>query len=774
MSRVKNLINILESTEKHEFDKIVKTYLKEIYNYIRIIITDGKDDTGIDIKVFDLNGQNVQYQLTTQKSNTAQEKKQLEYKIFDDFKKAKDNNDNHGYSSNLFYFYSRTLTNKAIRDYKKIALQKFSINLEIIDAKQIAEESEEYLELQKAIYDTSGLSDFKVKDSQFTDKNKNIVYELISFGKPADLRLHIVESFVLQLLFEKTQLGFDVIVELCMDKFNAKENKVFYEKLLARLQTSKKIKLDKELSVYQLTTEEQNRIDGLLKQTELDENYFLTSITEILSKYNQADKIVEYIDHLKKIYSDNFNSDIIDVINNSSSSDLTGISRDFINYISRVLDADFSPKKLALELFTFCDENKYIQKISAGKVFSEQTNLSRLESYVNTQKQIYIDTPLALHALCYYYRPKCSYDNYFFRTTYSLIEFCRKKEISLHIPNYYLWEAQNHVRDALNLIPFTFLPEFHKLGKSRNVFYNFYLFLKNECDDIQVSYESFLAEFGFKQYDSYRVHNQIIEKYLNDLGIYKYQIEDEYDIEETKKLIQSQLIADTKYKTKFGLNNDSIMLDFLADDDIEVHPLKPVFLTWDKTIFKVQSKYFEKYPTSQRWLLFTPSKLIDHYSLLNFSIDSETVTREVIALLSDEIIQNTHSLLDSLIFILNPKDEVGLEYTRRLATIRDEEIYKVRDNQIIPPDDIEGEVVIDDVFYKLTTHYRENENNINQFKKVFTKKEYIEDVINLLIDTVMDYYESKHFDEKAIEKFDEIINRMTIEEKKRITRGHSQ
>lgn len=772
MSRVKSLINILESTEKHEFDLIVKIYLKEIYNYTRIVITDGKDDTGLDMKIFDLNGQSVQYQLTTQKSSTVQEKKQFEYKIIEDFEKAKNNHDNHGYAANLFYFYSKTLTNKAIRNYKKIALQQYGINLELIDANQIAEESEEYLELQKAIYDTSGLSDFKFKDSLFPDKNKNIVYELISFGKPADLRLHIVESFVLQLLFEKGQLGFDNTVKLCMEKFNAKENKVFYEKLLARLQTSKKIRYDRSLSLYQLTDEEINRIKTLLKQSELDENNFIASIHSILSKYNQEENIEEYIIHLKKIYSDNFNSDIVDVINNSSSTDLSGISRNFINYISRVLDADYSSKKLVIELFTFCDENKYIQKISAGKVFSEQTNLLRLESYVNTQKRVYIDTAIALHALCYYYRPKCHYDNYFFRSTYSLIEFCRKNEIPLNIPNYYIWEAQNHVRDALDLIPFTYLPEFQKLGKSRNVIYNFYLFLHNECEEDNISYESFLAKFGFKQQDSYRTHNKIIETYLKDLGIYKYEIQDKYNIEETKNLIQSQLIADTKYKTKFGLNNDSIMLDFLADDDIKVHPLKPVFLTWDKTIFKVQSKYFEKYPTSQRWLLFTPSKLIDHYSLLNFSIDSETVTKEVIALLSDEIIQNTHSLLDSLIFILNPKDEVGLEYTRRLAKIRDEEIYKVRDNQIIPPDYIEGEVVIDDVFYKLTTHYRENEKNIEQFKKVFTKKEYVEDVIKIILETVCNYYDKNHFDEEAISKFDEIISKMVEEEKQRITSIH--
>lgn len=769
MSRVKSLINILDSAEKPEFDKVVKVYLNEIYNYKRIVITDGKDDAGIDIKVFDLGGQSMQYQLTTQKSKTQQEKKQFENKLKEDLVKAKENHENFEYSATLFFFYSKSLTNKVMREYKKMALTDYGINLELIEAKQIAEESEEYLELQKGIYDLSGLADFKVNESLFEDKNKNIIYELISFGKPADLRLHIVESFVLQLLFEKEGLDFNTIINSCMEKFNAKENSVFYEKLLARLRTSKKIKFDKNSALYTLTSEEKNRIESLYKQSDLDKKSFVSSIHEILSKYHQEQNIDNYIRHLKKIYSDNFNSDLVDVINNSSSNDLSGISRDFINYISGTLVTEYSSKDLALELFNYCDNNKYIQKLCAGKVFSEQTNLRRLEAYANSQKKLFIDTSIALYSLCYYYNPGCKYDNYFFRTTYSLLEFCRKNKLPLNIPENYLWEVQNHVRDALNLQPFTLLPEFHLLGRSRNVFYNFYLFISKDCsDDEKLSFMEFLGNFGFNQYDSYKVHNKIIERYLDEVGINKYELGHQYDIEESKKIIQNQLFLDTKHKTKFGLNNDSIMLEFLADDNIDVHPLKPVFLTWDRTIFKVQPKYFEKFPTSQRWLLFTPSKLIDHYSLLSFSIDSETVTKEVIALLSDDIITNTHTLLDSLLFILNPNDEVGLEYTKRLANIRDEEIYKVRDNQIIPPEDIEGEAVIDDVFYKLTSHYRENENDIDKFKKVFTKKEYVDEVIQLIKAAITKYYETKHFDENTIVRFDELINKMTSEQKDRL------
>lgn len=771
MSRTKNIISIIESCEKAEFDKIVKSYLKEIHNYNRVVITDGKDDTGIDIKVFDLNNQSAQYQLTTQKSQTLQEKKQLEYKILEDLGKAKENLIKYGYSNTLFFFYSKLLTNKVIRNYRKIALKDFGVNLEIIDANQIAEESEEFLVLQKTIYDTSGLADFKLKESIFENNERNFVFDLIGFGKPADIRLQIVEAYILQLLFDTRQLHLNDIILKCMAKFNAKENRVFYDKLLSRLQSSKKIYLNKDNDNFQLTVSEISRISNLHFQAQLDEDNFTKNIFSILKSYQQETNIDIYILHLKKIYSDNFNSDISDVINNSATSDLSGISRDFINYITKELSSEYSAKKIALDLFNFCDENKFIQKICAGKVFSDQTNLNRLEDYANTQKRVFIDTSLALHALCYYYKPKCHYKNYFYHTTHSTLEFCKKNAIKLYIPEFYLWEAQNHIREAINLIPFTYLPSFQSLGKSRNVFYNFYVYLLNEGLEDNLNYESFLVKFGFKKYDSYKTHNQFILKYLTDLGINKYILEYEYEIEDTVKMIQSQLIVDHKFKTKFGLNNDGIMIEFLGHDDSEVHPLKPVFITWDRTFFKIQSKYYLKNPTAQRWLLFTPSKFIDHYSLLNFSIDSESVTKEIISLLSDEIIQSTHTLLDSLIFLLNPNDEVGLEYTRRLAQIRDEEIYRVRENQVIPPEDFEGEAVIDDVFFKLTTHYREDDKDIDLLKKVFTKKNYVDTVINIIVEAVNVYYTLNQFDEAVISKFDVLIHEIIEEEKQHIIKG---
>ena len=56
MSENKALIQQLAHCEKHEFDEIVKSYLKEVYKLPCVVVMDGKNDGGIDMKVLMLQG----------------------------------------------------------------------------------------------------------------------------------------------------------------------------------------------------------------------------------------------------------------------------------------------------------------------------------------------------------------------------------------------------------------------------------------------------------------------------------------------------------------------------------------------------------------------------------------------------------------------------------------------------------------------------------------------------------------------------------------------
>jgi hypothetical protein len=310
------------------------------------------------------------------------------------------------------------------------------------------------------------------------------------------------------------------------------------------------------------------------------------------------------------------------------------------------------------------------------------------------------------------------------------------------------------------LIPFSQLDNFRKLGSSKNVFYNFYLFLLDQdLIDEETNFNEFLGQYGFDETSSQDSINSKISSHLNKVNIEKYELDYQYEIDETNRIFEDALNLNNKFKSAFTRNNDSIMVEFLADNDVNVHPIQPVFLTWDRTFYDVQKKYFKSYPDCQKWLMLPPGKLIDSYAILKFKIDDESVSENLLALISDELITNAHALVDTIKFILDPKDEVSLEYTNRLAQIREEEIDKINRKVSTPPEDFGGDAVIDEVFYSLSNHFQEKDDDkyFGYFKEIFTKKELMKTVIDSVISAVDSFYKNQEIDSKLFKTFEKLV-----------------
>jgi hypothetical protein len=766
MSKTKNLVQLLDSTEKSEFDKVVKAYLKAEYDFNKIVFTDGINDTGLDIKVFDYKGQSLQFQLTTQKSKTKAELNAFEKKLIEDLEKAKENHTNYKYSNKLIFFYSKEFTNLRIRNYEKLAFKNYGIDLELIEANRLAEESENIIEIQRILLQISELDKFNVNESIFDNEKENLVYDLLSFGKPSEFKLQIIEAFILTSLFTKKQLTKDEIIKLCEDKFKVKENSVFYDKLVNRLLTTKQITKSEDKSTLLLSGIELSNLTTKIEQYELDEKVFLRDIKQILEKHSQEILINEYVGQLKQLYINNFNSDLHQIVNHTDDTKLFSVIKEFLQFIESTDAVCESPKILAKELLSYCIESKFIQKIAASKVYCENINNTRLQNYLITQKKIFIDTSIALNALCYFYKPKTSFNNYFYKMSKSLIEFAKKENLELNISERYIWEVQNHVKDSFKILPFSRIENFSKLGSSKNIFYNFYMFLaKNDTLDDDISFDIFLDNFGFGENFTSKSTNSKISSYLDKMNIKMVEFEYDYEIEETNKLFESQLIKNNKFKSPFTLSNDSIMLEYLAHNDTDVHPVSPIFVTWDKTFFDVQKEYTKKYPDAQKWLMLPPSKLIDSYAILKFEIDGETVTENLLALISDDLFQSTNALIDTVKFILNPDDEIGLEYTNKLAEIREKEITDINNKVSTPPESFEGEAIIDDVVFNLSNYFqeKENSNDFELFKEIFTKKEFMPEVIISITCAISDFYKSHKIENKFYETFDKLVDKIKLE-----------
>lgn len=763
MSRKKGLLQLIESSEKHEFDKIVKTYLQEEFNLSKIIMTDGKDDVGLDIKIFDFSSEKIQYQLTTQMSDTIPRYNAFRKKVYEDLDKARDNFKNFGYSNKLFFFYSYRLTNKRIRNFESKAFKDYKINLSLIDANRLAEEALEMVKVQEIIYHFSELSEFQIQTNLFDSPKENLVFDILTLGKPSEFKIQVIEVFIIQSIYNNKSLDRLGIIDLCHQEFKDNENDVFFDKLLAQLQTSKRIKKSLDRKNFIITSSEQSKLKAKIKQYELDEKLFLNDCSNILKEYDQQHNLNEYVIELKKLYSKNFNSDLQNLIHDESDPYYNASVKSFLNFIKSNVTRLGYDVLLAKDLLLYCSHNKFIQKIAASKVYIDNINNSNLSDYLITQKKVYIDTPIAIWALCYYYDPKFSYNDYFFQMSKHLTEYGLKEKIGLHIWDGYVWEIYHHINEAFNIIPFTYLPNYEFLGKSRNVFYNYYLSRKEHSGKNE-SFENFLANFGLNRNTSKKSLKSKIIHSIRNIGIITFTIEKEYKNYEAITILKKSEDKHQRTKNKHSRHNDAVILEYLSDNDVNLHPLQPLFLTWDKSFLSAHKTYAKEFPDAQDWLVMSPSKYIDSCSLLKFSIDSETVTETVLAHLSDDFISDTHQLIDTIKNILDVEDKVGLKYANSLAEIRRQEVDEISQKRNIPPESFEGEVIIDEVIFDLVRFYKnKDEDYIKSLKKIFTNPDTIDTVLSIILEAIDDYHKNQKRSTTFIKNFNKIVEQVRKE-----------
>lgn len=548
MSENKGLIQMLAQCEKHEFDEVVKSFLKSVYKVQSLVLTDGKSDGGLDIKILELPMKKMQIQMTVQKSSNAQERKKLEKKIIADVINAQNNASKYGYGDRLEFFYSYSLTENFIEGIQMQAYTNYGINLIVWDAKRIVSKAMSYPELYKSILSHSGYELMSLKNKDISDKDK-LFYDLVGFGEAADVKLKIVEAYILQCLFDEGSLTKDVIIQRCMNKFQSSENEQFYVKLLTRLHSREnRLVYDQELRTYSLSKKEHHIILEVTQRNDLDESMFVSSINEVLVVFHQEAYIEDYVNLLYQLYINNFKLRFSPDPQNTFAD-----TNSLVHFASLKLKNEENAKSMIGRLVKICDENKFIQRNCAGKIFSSTIDIDSLKSYADNRKRVFIDTTLPLHMLCFYNYPEKEVKNYYYVLSCALYEFCKKNQISLFLTRPYFKEVVHHVWEAINLIPYSNIPGIDKLGGSKNVFYNFYHNLKDLGKLPDVSYRSYLDEMKFKLYSMPGTLEQEIEFQLKNMGIQVVDVNKKYDIENTRKLLDNELIATGKSKSQYGL-----------------------------------------------------------------------------------------------------------------------------------------------------------------------------------------------------------------------------
>jgi hypothetical protein len=738
MSHDKLFVQLVQSMEDPEMDKIAQKYMEEVEGEKKLFNCNGPYDHGLDMRGFDITEINAQYQITTRANK-------FELKLKEDLGKAKRNVDNYNLPKKIMYFYSYPLTSNLILGFKKMAKDDFNLNLNLIEANNIAGVSAHYKTLKELILELSEYEKYQSDDKFFTDTKIKAFYDLMSFGTSTDIKHDILKSFIINYLNDNGKVSLKNSLKYLNEHFSTSIDKEYFKRFMLILKSEQRIIIDSEY--IELTINEKNRIQKVIEDYKIEETLLKKDLIKILEKHNIQSEVDLIITHLGKLYESNYSSNLGEFIERKTNiQDLKTATEEFKNLLDTKIQDKLKSEILAKELLKITDKNEILSRIAAGRVYSKVNAPEKLQQYIfqnNNNKEIFLDTNVIIYLLFVHYDPEAGFSNYHFESAKQLLNFREKYNLLFLTTRTYAIETANIFKDALSIVPFTKLPIFESLGGSTNIVYNFYIHLKDQSlleKDID-SFEEFLNEFHFKQKINDPENNYFHQiKYLLDSLSIEIETPNHYDIIKCVDLINQDLKSNEKNKSSFAINNDAIMMMRLGDDDVEINPLDPIFCTWDLALIKLRKKYFEEFTSCTKWMIYTPTRLMDHFSMMNFEVKSGTLTNEVLSILEEDYSfqSKTQSLLDTIINIINPKNEVGLKYTNRLAKIREQEIIEIDRTEDAKNTNIDTSSV-DIVFKDLFVHYAFNNEKgryFETFKSIFTKEEYFEDVFKILSEEI--------------------------------------
>lgn len=762
MSQEILFVQLVKSLEQKEFDEISILYLKEVEGISNIVNCNGPWDSGLDIRSLNLSELQAQYQITIQEKN-------FEDKLNGDLEKAHNNVEEYGLPNKVFYFYSYPLSNTTILTYRRDAKERLNIILEIIEANALAEISTVYSNLRDFLFNAAEVYKYTNNSDFFDDPKVKSFYDLMSFGSSTDIKYNIIKSFLLNYLYTNGKKPEKELLTILNSHFQSQISITYFEVLCRRLKSEGKITLT-GVKTIALTSDEKTRIDDVLQKYKVEEALLKKALSLLLKEFSVEIDVEELIIKLSELYESNYSINLGEFTHSEGAiTDLKTATYSFSNYLKQKLTDSSKIELLSKRIFEISDRNEILSRISAGRVYSKVSDPDRLQEYIcrhNQNKTIFLDTNVIINALCVYYEFDENYDKFHYKVANQLLRFCTKNNLHLKTIKSYVIETASIFKEALALIPFTKLKVFNDLGGSNNILYNYFQYLKDYSllHEGTNSFEEFLKEFQIiikKDKPDYNYYPQI-SHLLSQIDI-DIEIPAHYDLGEVKELIEKDIRDNNYNKGPSAITNDSIMFMRLGDPEVDVNPMDPIFCTWDNSLFRVRKMFFEVFPGCTQWLMYSPTRLMDHYSMMNFQVKQGTLSNEVLSLLDKDFSfqERTHSLIDSILTVINPDNEVGLQYANKIAELRRSKIVQV-DHKPDTSTDV-GPVThsVDIVFQCLFTNYFQNKDEFyfDAFKALFTKKDIFDDVFSLLKKEVNFVSKYGTISEKLFTNFDEMIEK---------------
>lgn len=665
----------IQSLSPERFAEAVMIFERK-YLFNEVVSVDGAGDGGCDIKLFQNRREQKRcVQITVNKN--------VKSKLYDDLVKVDKLVSKYKYSSIFDFFCSVCLSDDKINEYKAFAQKTYSIDLNIYDGHRLSQL--DCPELEEFLY-----SLVKPDVSVFTlDKATKVLYQMLASGKDtAGIKKCILNSIIVSILFDRGSLSVKELGEEVYSKAKIKVPNII--DTVQELSFDGRVVYNQVRGAVQLSVSEQNSIKDIIATSGLIEEEFLTQFNDILRRFgvykpSLADAI---LDDVKKLYKNFYKSDVDGVMDVSQRELIDSFK---LHLKKRCHDATIT-NELYDEIKELCDNNSYLNRITASESFLSLYKSNKLERYINHKKKIiFFDTPAIVYLLLSKFSDRVISDwvDIDYSSMSSLLSICdqNKDRIDIRVYREYLYEVAWEVKKALQLSWIDECPFTDYLGETSNCFYNYYHHMReNDLFEVNESIDSlsdFIYSLGLDNLDAsstYFIADTVkdLESILQDYGVEIVEKERFDCFSQCKTTYEKQLMLKSKSKSQNAIGNDVSQILYLLTDNAYINDEDLFFSTWDTTLFDLRDELIRN-DDKQEFHYFNicnPAKLSNRIALELFNIDQSAITNDVFQYADKEydLSKKIKSLRELISPILGNKDKVNSKVIRCLNTIKKEQL----------------------------------------------------------------------------------------------------
>lgn len=650
------------------------------------------------------------------------------------------------------------------KDLIEYADLQFGITLDVFDTDAIGNAIEKDRTLKDFLISNS--SSHQTQPAKFNQKDK-ILYDLFTTGnKIADLKNSFISSYIQYYLLEEGPQTVGELKDLLKTPLPNLSSRAF-DDAISRCRKDEIIYY--ENGKYALTNEYKIELEELRAVTTATEERLLRQFEECLDEFGLKEMSRTILETILEIYKAQNNSELA-TLNHSDDSGVAekklviGLIDSLTKKGINKTDANIIVKKV----LDIVSDSEYLNKVSATTLFTSLFNSNSLEDFLGTHKRtVYLDTQILLQFLCVDYQD-VPYDDSLYEASKILYKQLKESEnyLILFTTSDYIREVSNHLYEAYNLKRFVNVPFIEDFGPSKNIFYNFYLYLKEHEEIEYLSYEDYVEDLlntdeilPDDYYGFVAKADSLVVDILNNIGIVIKSIDPPVNLSSFRRDYDN-LLGDHPKGSK-ARENDILCMLFLSDQTNFVNFAglidEPYLITLDTTIIPMRKRLVENYQRAY-WYIYPPLKFANRLSIMNLKLDSKKINYDIICMAETNFkaSYDTISMLDIMSKFFK-KDEIGnKKLPRMLARMKAEErnsnhfrVFSENNSNNLP---------IDVVLNSIHRHYRKQGfQNLDNICKLFDMDELSEQILSLLKEGCDNVIKENHVNERIFKELDRLV-----------------